>query len=170
MRPPSRAHNFNCRAEGFGREGSDHLDVGYIGGGRGFCLGLERPCVSFSAGAALTIGDVQYFVAEPVASAIVAAQPIKLSVGLKAQVAASASITSAAYTQAFVAQKSCAAIAIVAPEASMGANSAVSQYKGIAIRVTSDFDGDRLGDTLVLDVLVGMKVIRPEACALFTAK
>lgn len=122
------------------------------------------------AGAALTIGGTQYFVAEPVASAVATAQPIKLSVGLKAQAAAEAAITSSAYTQAFVAQKSCAAIAIVAPEASMGANSAVSQYKGISIRVTSDFDGDKLGDTLVLDVLVGMKVIRPEACALFTAK
>lgn len=122
------------------------------------------------AGAALTINGTQYFVAEEIAAAVADKQPVKLSVGLKAKAAAGASVTSNAYTQSFIAHKSCAAIAIVAPEASSGAQSAVAQYRGISVRVTSDFDGSKLGDTLTIDVLVGMKVIRPEACALFTAK
>lgn len=122
------------------------------------------------AGAAITIDGVQYFVAEAIKSANASEQPVKLSIGLKKKAAAGAAITSSPYGQSFVVQKSCAAVAIVAPEASTGASSAVSQYKGISLRVTSDFDGNTLGDTLILDVLVGMKVIHPEACALFTAK
>lgn len=122
------------------------------------------------AGAAITIGGVQYFVAEAIASANASEQPVKLSIGLKARATAGAAITASAYPQAFIAQKSCAAIAIVAPEASAGASSSVAQYRGVSVRVTSDFDGNTLGDTLTIDVLVGMKVIRPEACALFTAK
>lgn len=121
------------------------------------------------AGAQLTIGNEVYFVAQPIAAAVATAQTVMLSVPLKAAAAAEASITSNAYTQGFVAQKSCAAIAIVAPEASMGASSSVSQYRGISIRATTNFNDGSLGDVLTLDVLCGMRVLRPEACALFTA-
>lgn len=121
------------------------------------------------AGAQLTIGNEVYFVAQPIAAAVATAQTVMLSLPLKAAAAAEASITSNAYTQGFVAQKSCAAIAIVAPEASMGASSSVSQYRGISIRATTNFNDGSLGDVLTLDVLCGMRVLRPEACALFTA-
>lgn len=121
------------------------------------------------AGAALVIGGETYFVAEPVAAAVAADQPIVLSVPLKAAASAGASITASAYTQCFVAQRSCAALAIVAPEASQGASSSVASYRGIAIRSTTNFNDGTLGDVLTLDVLCGMKVIRPEAAALFTS-
>lgn len=121
------------------------------------------------AGAALTIGSDTYFVAEPVAAAVATDQPIVLSVPLKAQQSAQAAITSTAYTQGFVAQRSCAALAIVAPEASQGASSAVASHRGIAIRSTTNFSDGTLGDVLTLDVLCGMRVLRPEAAALFTS-
>ena len=121
------------------------------------------------AGAVLTIGGKTYFVAQPIASAANTAQTVMLSVPLKANANAQDPITSSAYTQGFVAQKSCAAIAIVAPEPSAGANSEVSQHRGISIRATTDFDKGTLGDVLTLDVLCGMRVVSPEACAIFTA-
>ncbi len=120
------------------------------------------------AGAQITIGGETYFVAEPVAAAVAADQPIALSVPLKAAASAAASITSSAYNQSFVCQKSCAAIAIVAPEASQGASSSVASHRGIAIRATTNFNDGTLGDVLTLDVLVGMRVLRPDAAALFT--
>lgn len=122
------------------------------------------------AGAQLTIGGATYFVAEPVASAAATDQPIALSVPLKAAASAEASITSSAYSQSFVCQKSCAAIAIVAPEASQGASSSVASHRGIAIRATTNFNDGTLGDVLTLDVLAGMRVLHPDAAALFTAK
>lgn len=122
------------------------------------------------AGAAITIDGVQYFVAEEIAAANAASQDVKLSVGLKKKAAAGAAISSAAYQQSFIAHRSCAAIAIIAPEASQGAPSAIAQHRGISIRATRVFDPKKLKDILTLDVLVGMRVLHPEACALFTAK
>ena len=122
------------------------------------------------AGAAITIDGVQYFVAEAIASAVADNQPVKLSVGLKKKAAAGAAITANAYGQSFIAHKSCAAIAIIAPQPSQGAPSAIAKYRGISVRATRVFDAKKLKDVLTLDVLVGMRVIHPEACALFTAK
>lgn len=122
------------------------------------------------AGAALAIGGVQYYIAEPIDSAVATDQKVQLSIPLKAKASANTAITSSSYAQSFIAQKSCAAIAIVAPEPSAGASSSVAQYRGISVRVTSDFDNGTLGDSLTIDVFCGMKVIRPEACAIFSAK
>lgn len=120
-------------------------------------------------GAALTIGSNTYFVAQAVASAVAAKQTLVLSVPLKAAVTTSTTITSAAYTQSIVAQKSCAAIALVAPVAAQGAESAVANYKGVAIRATRTFDDKKMVDRLTLDVLAGVRVVNSDACALFTA-
>jgi hypothetical protein len=122
------------------------------------------------AGAAITIDGVQYFVAEAIKSANATEQPVKLSVGLKKKAAAGAAVTASAYTQSFIAHKSCAAIAIIAPEPSQGAPSAIASHRGISVRATRVFDSKKLKDVLTLDVLVGMRVLHPEACALFTAK
>lgn len=139
--------------------GAKSIDIG------GITAGAKIP-----AGAALMIDGVQYFVAEPIASANNSTQNIKLSVGLKKKTTAGTAVTPAAYTQSFIAHKSCAAIAIIAPEPSQGAPSAIAQHRGISIRATRVFDTKKLKDILTLDVLVGMRVIHPEACALFTAK
>lgn len=121
------------------------------------------------AGAALTIGGTTYFVAEAVASAVAAKQTLVLSVPLKAAVTTSTTITANIYTQSIIAQKSCAAVAIVAPTAATGAKSAVANYKGVAIRATETFNRSTLKDELTLDVLCGIRVLNPDACALFTA-
>lgn len=122
------------------------------------------------AGAAITIDGVQYFVAEAIASAVADNQPVKLSIGLKKKATAGAAITANAYQQSFIAHKSCAAIAIIAPEPSQGAPSAIAKHRGISLRATRSWDQKKLKDVLTLDVLVGMRVLHPEACALFTAK
>lgn len=121
------------------------------------------------AGAALTVGNSTYFVAEAVASAVAAKQTLVLSVPLKAAVTTSTTITSAAYTQSIVAQKNCAAVALVAPTAASGAKSAVANYRGVAIRATETFNRSTMKDELTLDVLAGIRVLNPDACALFTA-